>query len=619
MVEAAKEEYRLAEEEGKVRNGIADCTVVVDGGWSQRSYGHSYKAKSGVACIIGKRCKKILFLGVRNKYCSICAIARRNNVCVREHDCYCNWSGSSPAMEADILAEGFRNSETTQQLRYTTFIGDGDSNVFSKILESCPYARHIRKIECANHLVKNATKHLHIFASENSKNKKLMPAHVINHIGKFSRKIIAIYSTRENTNSTELREHLLNVVPHVYGNHTNCSQEYCLKAAESKLESSYANATVEQRSRIMSIISHLASKSDSLLENSTSNLAEQYMHQIAKFAGAKAIFYGQRNAYNIRCYGAGLMYNQGAEWLTSSWRRLMQRTPNKHLKRIVHRKVAASKKQIKRRKLTFVKEDATPLNNESYGPNCQQPDLPDEEISRLIKLQVEVLDVSPEEQMQICKSTIAQADSDQWHSERRFRLTASRFGEICKRRARFGVLVKQYLYGSPVHNAAVQYGKLNEDVALKAYTALTGRKVENCGLFVCVGKGKGFLAASPDGIVGHDRLVEVKCPYSARDLNPVDIPAKKKSFCSTLKDGKLHLKPSHNYFYQVQGQMYITGRRICDFVVWTPKGLSVEEIQFDPGFVKTMVEKLETFYLNHYGPELVDSRRFRHFKIRDSD
>lgn len=178
----------------------------------------------------------------------------------------------------------------------------------------------------------------------------------------------------------------------------------------------------------------------------------------------------------------------------------MKRTPNRHLKRIVHRKVSASKKQIKRKKLNFAKKDATPIDNESYGPNCQKPDLPDQEIVRLIKLHIEMLDVSPEEQMQICRSTIAQADSDQWHSERLLRLTASRFGEICKRRAKFGVLVKQYLYGSSIIPAA-QYGKINEDVALQAYAALTGRKVEKCGIFVCVGKCKGFLAASPDGLV----------------------------------------------------------------------------------------------------------------------
>lgn len=192
MMEAAEEEYEMAERDRKVKDGITDCTVVADGVWSPRSYGHSYKAKSGIACIIGKYSKKILFLGIRNKFCSICAIAKRKEVAAQNHVCYCNLAKSSPAMEADILAEGFKTSETTQKLRYNIFIGDGDSNVYSKILENCPYARHVRKIECANRLVKNVTKHLHIFSTENARNKKLMPAQMINHTGKFARKIISI-------------------------------------------------------------------------------------------------------------------------------------------------------------------------------------------------------------------------------------------------------------------------------------------------------------------------------------------------------------------------------------------------------------------------------------------
>lgn len=46
-----KEEYILAMEKHNSSNNIADITVMLDGGWSKRSYGHSYNAKSGVVCI----------------------------------------------------------------------------------------------------------------------------------------------------------------------------------------------------------------------------------------------------------------------------------------------------------------------------------------------------------------------------------------------------------------------------------------------------------------------------------------------------------------------------------------------------------------------------------------
>jgi len=38
-------------------------------------------------------------------------------------------------------------------------------------------------------------------------------------------------------------------------------------------------------------------------------------------------------------------------------------------------------------------------------------------------------------------------------------------------------------------------------------------------------------------------------------------------------DGKLKLKTSHDYYYQIQGQLHITERKNFYFVVWTPKGI----------------------------------------------
>lgn len=37
-------------------------------------------------------------------------------------------------------------------------------------------------------------------------------------------------------------------------------------------------------------------------------------------------------------------------------------------------------------------------------------------------------------------------------------------------------------------------------------------------------------------------------------------------------DGKITLKKTDNYYYQVQAQLNITERNYCYFVVWTPKG-----------------------------------------------
>ena len=77
----------------------------------------------------------------------------------------------------------------------------------------------------------------------------------------------------------------------------------------------------------------------------------------------------------------------------------------------------------------------------------------------------------------------------------------------------------------------------------------------------------GYLGASPDGIVLDSsgqpvKVVEVKCPFSARDKT-VEQACTDKSFCCSILDGKPRLKFNSEYYYQVQGQMAITCIHVC--------------------------------------------------------
>lgn len=98
-----------------------------------------------------------MFIGVRNKYCSICQKACANNRDPPVHLCYKNWNGTSTAMEADIIVEGFRQSIPMHNIIYHKLIGDGDSSVLKKIMLAKPYGNNldVKKIECANHILRN--------------------------------------------------------------------------------------------------------------------------------------------------------------------------------------------------------------------------------------------------------------------------------------------------------------------------------------------------------------------------------------------------------------------------------------------------------------------------------
>ena len=111
----------------------------------------TYNAKSGVGVIIGKATGKLLFIGVRNKYCTACT----QGVPQEKHQCFKNWNESSSQIESDIILEGFKRAEEDHGLRYTKFIGDGNSSVFSTLVQFVPgWGRYIEKQECANHCCK---------------------------------------------------------------------------------------------------------------------------------------------------------------------------------------------------------------------------------------------------------------------------------------------------------------------------------------------------------------------------------------------------------------------------------------------------------------------------------
>ena len=89
---------------------------------------HLYNALSGVGIIVGKHTGKLLYIGVRNKYCAAIKTQKKTN-----HVCFKNWEETSASMESDIIVEGFKLAEQQHGVRYTKFIGDGDSSALARL------------------------------------------------------------------------------------------------------------------------------------------------------------------------------------------------------------------------------------------------------------------------------------------------------------------------------------------------------------------------------------------------------------------------------------------------------------------------------------------------------
>ena len=143
----------------------------------------------------------------------------------------------------------------------------------------------------------------------------------------------------------------------------------------------------------------------------------------------------------------------------------------------------------------------------------------------------------------------------------------------------------------------------HESDALQQYMGLTGICIEECGL--SLSEENLYLATFPDGIIhltnGEFGVIEVKCPFKHREHTIADA-CKDAAFCLYTNDsGQVQLKRAHNYYYQISGQLALTGAQCCDFIVWTMVEMHIERIFLDDNLWKEMVTKLSHFYYTTLG------------------
>lgn len=278
------------------------------------------------------------------------------------------------------------------------------------------------------------------------------------------------------------------------------------------------------------------------------------------------------------------------------------------------------------------KENNSKAAQSSYGTSAVQPEVSPTELERLCREYKRDLTICQQEAQRIEEETRRQSEdpSGMWMNLRRCRLTASNFGTVCKRRPTTPVaaFVKNLLYKCSSFSApSLRWGIENEPSARKAYSRYMQ---ENGHPNLCTIRAgfvihpqHGWLGCSPDDwVVDPDSedpngVAEYKCPYTAREMTPIEACTSIKGFYCTLVDGKVTLQRKHNYYYQVQGALGVTGKQWCDFSVWTPKGTSTERIQFDQAFWDSMTKKLERYFDNAILPELASPQQPNGRPIRE--
>ena len=321
MVKTGNEEKQMAKQNNEYHEGIPAITVVVDGGWSKRSHKHSYNANSGVGVIFGAATKKLLYIGVRNKYCAVCSIAQKHSSPPPEHMCFKNWSGSSTAMEADIIAAGFRQSEAMHGLRYIKVIGDGDSSVLHTIHTTVPYGRYVSKLECANHCVKCYRSHLEQMVKDfpHFKGRGNLSKRTIIKIAYGAR--CAIHKRAQDRDVENLRKDLRAGPRHYLGYHELCDSSWCNDVGTDN-NRSIDDLPVNMLFELDRAGDRLINKASQLIDDETTNISECYMSVRSKMDGGKQINRIQSGAFQHRCMAAGLRLTLGPGWITETWKSL---------------------------------------------------------------------------------------------------------------------------------------------------------------------------------------------------------------------------------------------------------------------------------------------------------
>jgi len=154
--------------------------------------------------------------------------------------------------------------------------------------------------------------------------------------------------------------------------------------------------------------------------------------------------------------------------------------------------------------------------------------------------------------------------SDEWKALRLGKFTASRVGDaVARTKSGYGAsranyqaqLIAERLTGVAVDgftNAAMLHGTETEPEARAAYCFYSGWDVQEVAFVPHPTIAD--AGCSPDGLVGDDGLIEIKCPNTATHL-----------------DTLLGQSTPGRYIDQIQFQLSCTGRAWCDFISYDPR------------------------------------------------
>ncbi len=218
--------------------------------------------------------------------------------------------------------------------------------------------------------------------------------------------------------------------------------------------------------------------------------------------------------------------------------------------------------------------------------------------------------------MEVQKNSLQ--NNPDWYQDRLFHFTSSELYKLLsepreKEKKEAGELsesAKTYVYDKiseyitngtcleykDFNSREVQWGKELEIPARHAYEKTKNVQVSDCGFY----EYNKYFGGSPDGLVGGDGIIEIKCPFNT-SIHVKHLRMK------TQDD----LKKEHfEYYVQIQGNFIATHRKWCDFISFDPRcqselfALKVLRIERDEELIQKCLEKLAK--ANEYKEKVMD-------------
>ncbi|GFW55458.1 uncharacterized protein TNCV_118421 [Trichonephila clavipes] len=135
---------QIAAKEAKYVSGHSDIPVAIDGTWQK----HGSTSLNGVVIATSFYTDKVLDASILSRICK-CLNKMHNENCKANH------FGNSGSMEVSGAIQIFQRSESLHTLRYTKFLGDGDSRTYKEVNDMQPYGdTGIEKLECVGYVEK---------------------------------------------------------------------------------------------------------------------------------------------------------------------------------------------------------------------------------------------------------------------------------------------------------------------------------------------------------------------------------------------------------------------------------------------------------------------------------